>query len=416
RLLDGDVGSGKTAVAAVAMVNAARADFQCALMAPTEILARQHFETLKRLYAGQPFTIALVTNGYKRSATGGKEISCANKAEAAILLDAVAKGQVAVVVGTHALIEDAVRFRSLALAVVDEQHRFGVDTRRRLTKKSGVDGVEPHLLSMTATPIPRSLALTVFGDLDLSLLRRKPSNRRPVKTKLVAPKGRAAAYEFIRREIAGGRQVFVVCPLIDQSDLLEVTSVKEEFDRLRKEVFPEANIAMLHGKLSSAEKEQVMKDFLERNSDILVSTSVVEVGVDVPNASVIVIEGAERFGLSQLHQFRGRVGRAEHQSHCFLFPTNFSPQVRDRLKAMTEHADGFALAEIDLKIRGPGDILGEQQSGFVPSMLAAALGDLDLVKNSRQAAADILESDPELEKHQPLRASLTAAVDEAHLE
>lgn len=415
RLLDGDVGSGKTVVAAIAMVNAAKAGFQSALMAPTEILARQHFSTFMRFFAKHGITVALWTNAYHRSARKGREIECANKKEAAALRDAIATGEIDVVVGTHAIIEETMRFSRLAFAAVDEQHRFGVRTRQILCSKSGMPGVEPHLLSMTATPIPRSLALTVFGDLDISILKEKPKGRKDVMTRVVTPQRRGDAYEAVRRAVGEGRQAFVVCPLIDPSDVLGVESVTEAHARLGKEEFPGMTIAMLHGKMTSEEKERVMAGFAGGETSILVSTSVVEVGVDVPNATVMCVEGAERFGLSQLHQFRGRIGRGEHEATCFLMPSVANPAVEERLSAMTRHADGFTLAEKDLEMRGPGDLLGTAQSGH-PALRMASLGDLDLIAEARDAAAAILEADPELDRHPGLRRFLAAEIEEAHLE
>jgi len=415
RLLDGDVGSGKTAVAAIAMSAAVRAGFQCALMAPTEILARQHFETIRGFFAAGGPAIALWTNSFKRSASGGSVIEAKTKTQAGHLRDDIAAGRTGIVIGTHALIEETLSFAALALAVIDEQHRFGVRIRQMLCQKSGLPGIEPHLLSMTATPIPRSLALTVYGDLDLSLLRQKPRDRKPVTTRIVPPRGRTAAYDFIRQEIAAGRQVFIVCPLIDPSDSLGAVSVMEEYERLRRGEFAGIPMAALHGKMASEEKERVMRDFLDRRTMILVSTSVVEVGVDVPNASVMCIEGAERFGLSQLHQFRGRVGRSERQSYCLLFPNSLSPATAERLKVIVSTNDGFILAEKDLVLRGPGDLLGKVQSGF-PPFRVASLGDAVLIKEARQAAEAVLTADPELDRHPLLREYLEAVRGGVHLE
>ncbi len=415
RLLDGDVGSGKTVAAAIAMMNVARADYQSALMAPTEILAAQHFATLSRFFKRQPFTVAIWTQSYKRAVRGGREIVCKTKKEVELLGKEIADGEIAVVVGTHALVEDALKFNALALAVVDEQHRFGVRLRSLLVGKSGIPDVEPHLLSMTATPIPRSLALAMFGDLDLSLIKEKPKGRIEVETRLVLSKERAKAYEKVREEVAEGRQAFVVCPLIDPSDFMGAASVTEEYENLRKNELRGISLGMLHGKLSADEKEKVMADFLAKKIMVLVSTSVVEVGVDVPNASVMCIEGAERFGLSQLHQFRGRIGRGEHPSFCYLLPSMFSPNVKERMMAVVRHKDGFSLAEKDLQMRGPGDILGTAQSGF-PEFLMAAFGDARLIADAKQAAEAILEEDPELERHEALRKDLKAAAERVHLE
>jgi len=391
RLLNGDVGSGKTVVAAIMMLNAARAGFQSAFMAPTEILARQHFESLKKIFAGQPFSVALWTNSYKRAFADGREIVCANKTESAGLADDIAAGRMSVIIGTHALIEDALHFSSLALAVIDEQHRFGVKARQLLCSKGGIAGAELHLLSMTATPIPRSLALTVFGDLDLSLLRKKPKDRQVIETRIVPASRRAEAYAFARREMETGRQVFVICPLIEESEALEVVSAEEEFARLGREDFAGLPLGLLHGRMTATEKEDTMRDFLERKTMALVSTSVIEVGIDVPNATVMCITGAERFGLAQLHQFRGRVGRSEHKSYCLLMPTTDEAAEKDRLRAMVELRDGFELAEKDLFLRGPGEILGETQSGF-PAFRVASLGDVELIKEAKQAADEYLLS------------------------
>lgn len=387
RLLDGDVGSGKTVVAAIAMLNAVRAGYQAALMAPTEILARQHFESLKKLFADQGVPLALWTNAYRKCARDGQDIACAGKSEIARLADDIAQGGIPAVVGTHALIEEKLQFHRLALAVIDEQHRFGVRARQLLCAKGGINGAEPHLLSMTATPIPRSLALTVFGDLDLSLLREKPGGRRPIETRIVPPAGQAAAYQFVRQEIAAGRQAFIICPLIEESDNYEAVAAEDEYARLTAEDLKGIPIGLMHGRLAATEKEKVMADFLARRTMALVSTSVIEVGIDVPNATVMCILGAERFGLAQLHQFRGRVGRGAHQSYCLLLPSQTEQAEETRLRALVEINDGFALAEKDLAIRGPGEILGQAQSGF-PAFKIASLWDARLIADAKQAAAE----------------------------
>lgn len=413
RLLDGDVGSGKTAVAAVGMFLAASAGRQAALMAPTEILARQHFETLTEFFAGERIPVILWTSAYKRSATGGAVETAVGKAAVTELADRMAAGGPAVVVGTHALVQGSVRFGDLALAVVDEQHRFGVAARQAL-RESG-KGTEPHFLSMTATPIPRSLALTAFGDLDLSLLRVRPEGRRPVVTRLVPPGRREKAYEAIRARISEGRQAFVVCPLIDPSDKLGVQSATATHKELSRKVFPDASVGMLHGKMSASEKEEVMREVGEGRIDILVSTSVIEVGVDIPNATVMCILGAERFGLAQLHQFRGRIGRGGHDSECFLMPTEMGDGVKERLDAVVHHSDGFVLAEKDLELRGPGTFFGTEQTGF-PELRVADLADMGLVKDARRAAAEILAADPDLRGHPALRRDIERSVQGAHLE
>jgi ATP-dependent DNA helicase RecG len=305
----------------------------------------------------------------------------------------------------------------LALAIVDEQHRFGVRARKLLTEKSGMGDVNPHLLSMTATPIPRSLSLTIFGDLDLSLLRQKPGGRQPIKTSVCLREvDRAAAYATVREQCAAGRQAFVVCPLIEASDKLGVASVNETAERLRQNELAELRVEVMHGKLSAEEKEQVMADFAAGKSDVLVSTSVVEVGVDVPNATVMCIEGAERFGLAQLHQFRGRVGRAEHASTCFLLPTESSDGATDRLESFSRTDDGFSLAELDLQLRGPGDLLGERQSGF-PALKAARITDVALVAETKGVAQE-LHASGELGRsgREAVRDYLTIEVEGVHLE
>lgn len=423
RMLDGDVGSGKTLVAAIAMLNVARAGLQAAIMAPTEILATQHYATLSRLYDGQPFAVAIWTQSYKKvirwgASAGkfaGKEIVCKSKAEVEALGREIADGDVQVIVGTHALVEDALQFRALALAVVDEQHRFGVRLRSQLVGKSGLPDMEPHLLSMTATPIPRSLALAMFGDLDLSLLRQKPKGRIEIETSVYSSKQRGGAYAAVREQIAEGRQAFVVCPLIDPSDTLGALSVTEAYDELRAGELKGIKLGVLHGKLPAAEKEKVMADFLAAKIQVLVSTSVVEVGVDVPNATVMCIEGAERFGLSQLHQFRGRIGRGVHKSYCFLLPSSMSASTKERMKALEKNADGFSLAEIDLKMRGPGDVLGTTQSGF-PELLMASFADARLIADAKAAAEALLAEDPDLERHPALKESLRTAAERVHLE
>ncbi len=416
RLLDGDVGTGKTAVAMIAARNVVAAGRQVAVMAPTEILAQQHFGTFARTFASEKnVTIVLWTNAHRRSVRGGKEIEAKGKKEVAALGEEIAKGRVDIIIGTHALVYDALSFHDLAFAVVDEQHRFGVRTRKLLRAKSGDVGTEPHLLSMTATPIPRSLALTAYGDLDLSLLKEKPAARKDIETKLVMPVGRKRAFAFVRGQLDQGRQAFVVCPLIDRSDMVEAASVTELFEKLAKGELKGYTVGMLHGKLSSAEKEEVMRRFVAGETQVLVATSVVEVGVDVPNASVMCIEGAERFGLAQLHQFRGRIGRGAHASYCFLFPTKDTDGEKARLKAVVQHKDGFTLAEKDLELRGPGDLLGDAQSGF-PELRFASIADMSLVRTAKEAAQRILAEDPTLAGYPLLAEQVRVAVESAHVE
>jgi len=388
RLLQGDVGSGKTVVAAAAMALVADAGAQAAMMAPTEILAEQHYQTLTRLYAnwpGRPPTVRLLTG----SVTGK---------EREAILAGLADGSVDVAVGTHALIQEGVTFRDLALVVVDEQHRFGVRQRAALRQKGG-DGARPtpHMLVMTATPIPRSLQLTLWGHLDVSVIDEMPPGRRPVTTRVILPRERERAYAFLRSQVEKGRQGFIICPLVEASEKIEAKAAVEEYERLRKEVFPDLRLGLLHGRMKSEEKEAVMAAFARGELDILVATSVVEVGIDVPNATVMLIEGAERFGLAQLHQFRGRVGRSEHPSYCLLVAESASPEAEERLRAVESTTDGFVLAQKDLEMRGPGEFLGTRQSGM-PDLKMASIADLRLLERVREAAQRLLEEDPDLSR------------------
>ena len=391
RLLNGDVGSGKTIVATMAALETAKAGYQAAFMAPTEVLAKQHFETLKNLLKNYNLKIALLTSSESRRNGGSpREMGAA---PVSTLKKQIADGGIDIIIGTHALIQEGLTFNKLGLAIVDEQHRFGVVQRAALQKKiyQMEDGLTtiPHLLSMTATPIPRTLALTIYGDLDISLLKEMPKGRQKIITKVAAPALRKKTYDFIRTQVKKGRQGFVICPLIEESEKLEVKSVTEEYKKLSSKIFPDLKIAMLHGQMKSKEKEEIMKKFKEKKSNILVSTSVVEVGVDVPNATIMIIEGAERFGLAQLHQFRGRVGRSEQQSYCFLFTDSTAKKTHQRLKALLKSENGFELAEKDLKIRGPGDLIGSRQWGL-PDLAMASLNDLELIQKARQAAKEIL--------------------------
>ena len=428
RLLQGDVGSGKTVVAAVAAVIAAENNLQTAFMAPTEILARQHFETMKKFFTSielgdaQP-VIGLIT-GSSAHIFYGKELE--SKTTKPEFYKKVAAGEVSIIFGTHALIQKAMEFASLGLVIIDEQHRFGVRQRAELNARKNGNGTAknaggapiPHFLSMSATPIPRTLMLSVFGDLDLSLITELPVGRKVIKTEIVAPLKRTATYNFIREQIKEGRQAFVICPRIDAPDeeeatkvpggkaafvkKLELKSVKEEFEKLSTKIFPDLRIAMLHGQMKPKEKEDVMRRFKDKEFDILVATSVVEVGVDVPNASIMMIEGADRFGLAQLYQFRGRVGRGEYQSYCFLMADSQAAVANARLKAILEAKNGFELAEHDLALRGPGQFFGNVQTGL-PDVAMEALRDPELVKNSREAAIKAVTADPQFKKNVALR-------------
>ena len=402
RLLEGDVGSGKTLVAIIALLNVAISGRQGALMVPTEILAKQHFKTLSQYLSSYNIKVALITSNYQEL---NFELNSANILEAADIL-----------VGTHALIQNTITIPRLSLAVVDEQHRFGVDQRHKIIGNE--KNLVPHFLSMTATPIPRSLALAIYGDLDLSIINQLPSGRLPITTKIVTDKKRTLAYDFIRGELKNGRQVFVVCPLIDESDKLGVKSAKSEFEKLQTEIFPEFCVGLLHGKLKPKDKDKVMNYFLENKIQVLVATSVIEVGVDVPNATIMIIEGAERFGLAQLHQFRGRVGRSNLASYCFLIPTKeniTNPKTLERLEALTKYNDGLTLAKIDLKLRGGGDLYGTTQSGF-DELQIGSLFDYELIKKARDEAADLVASDPEFKKHPVIKMKLGEWERKTHLE
>ena len=421
RLLEGDVGSGKTVVATMAALNAFKAGYQTVFMAPTEILAKQHFKTVSKLLEGFKMDIGLLT-GKEDKFTSKKLANDYIEVSREKLLKKALNNEINVLIGTHALIQDKVKFGNLGLVVLDEQHRFGVEQRAKLTRQTFI----PHLLSMTATPIPRTLALTLYGDLDLSLIPELPAGRKKIITQVVVPAERAKTYSFIRKEVKKGRQVFVICPRIEATgadpasgggprNQLEIKTVKEEYEKLSKKVFPDLRVAMLHGKMAGKEKERVMKNFRYKKIDILVSTSVVEVGVDIPNASVMLIEGAERFGLAQLHQFRGRVGRSNYQSYCFLFTDSPSRKTRQRLKALMTCESGFDLAEKDLEIRGPGDFSGVRQWG-IPDLAMASLNNLPLIEKTREAAKIILEEDPELKKYPVLRDKIKSFHQKLHLE
>jgi ATP-dependent DNA helicase RecG len=412
RLLQGDVGSGKTVVAAMAAIMTALSGYQTAFMAPTEILTRQHFQTmiglLKRISAHAKTTVGLLTAS---EAVVYYEDGIESKITKEAFRKKVAAGEIAIVFGTHALIQKSTTFKNIGLIIVDEQHRFGVRQRQALLRDHAA--IVPHFLSMSATPIPRTLTLTLFGDLNLSLITELPAGRKKVETKIVSPLERKSTYDFIREEIKKGRQVFVVCPRIQASDeeeladhkaknQVEIKSVMEEYEKLSKNIFPDLRVAMLHGQMKAKEKEEIMGKFKRAEIDILVATSVIEVGVDVPNATIMMIEGSERFGLAQLYQFRGRVGRGEHQSYCFLLTDSNSPATHARLKAVITAKNGFELAEEDLKLRGPGQFFGDVQTGF-PDAAMSALQDAQLVKSSREAATALLAKDPTLASYQALR-------------
>jgi ATP-dependent DNA helicase RecG len=387
RLLQGDVGSGKTVVAAVAAAIVASKDAQTAVMAPTGILAEQHYRSFTDLLAGE--------NGPFRPDEIRLLVGDTPDAEKEIIRNRLADGSIKIVIGTHAVIEAPVLFKDLELAVIDEQHRFGVEQRAELRSK----GTSPHLLVMTATPIPRSLALTIYGDLDLSVMDEMPAGRIPVSTHVLRPQERERAYTLIRGQIHAGRQAFVIYPLIEESEKLDtLKAAVDDYEVLSKEIFPDLKLGLLHGRLKPDEKDETMRKFRAGEYNILVSTTVIEVGVDVPNATVMLIEAADHFGLAQLHQLRGRVGRSSAQSHCLLIPTHEDAAENARLLAMAESNDGFYLAERDLQQRGPGEFLGTRQSGYASGLRMASLTDLPLIEKARAQAQKLFEADPDLNR------------------
>lgn len=425
-------------------------------MAPTEILAAQHFSNFKKIFNNFSLNLALLTRSSKIFFKSQSNKQNEQKLSKPKILKKIESGETDIIIGTHALTQEEVKFKNLSLVVIDEQHRFGVAQRKSLLKKMrdsvsypdpqpnppsfSSDAVEsnrqeraishslnpalnsettatiiPHFLSMTATPIPRSLALALYGDLDISIIKEMPRGRKKIKTYVIPEEKRKEAYRFIRAQIKAGRQIFVICPLIDISDKLGIKSVKEEYKKLNEEIFPDLPIGLLHGRLPTQEKEKIMANFLANKIKILVSTSVVEVGVDVPNATIMMIEGAERFGLAQLHQFRGRVGRGEHQSYCFLFTDNQTQKTLQRLEALVKYQDGFELAKIDLQLRGPGEIYGTAQKGF-PDLKIATLLDYDLIKKARVEAQNLITNDPELTKAPQLKKLIKQIAAVVHLE
>jgi len=392
RLVEGDVGSGKTVVAAMAALMAMEQGFQVAFMAPTEILARQHAGTLFKLLdsVGYGDQVGLLIGGLK-------------PAQKKLMHQKIASGEVRLIVGTHALISEKVSMRKLGLIIIDEQHRFGVDQRKKLQAKAGH---MPHVLHMTATPIPRSLALTIYGDLDISVLDEMPPGRQPIETRIVSPNSLKPLYAKIDKEIEAGRQVFVVCPTISDTELSNGLSAEEVYKQLSQHEFIHRKVALLHGRMKSAEKDKIMRDLLAHKYDILVSTTVIEVGVDVPNASIMLIEAPERFGLAQIHQLRGRVGRGAHQSYCYLVMSD-SKAPSQRLKALENMTDGFKLAELDLELRGPGAIYGTIQHGAL-DLRVAKLTDTKLIAAARAAAQKFIDKKENLKKYPHLNARVTA--------
>jgi ATP-dependent DNA helicase RecG len=396
RLVQGDVGSGKTVVAALGAMMIARHGAQVAIMAPTSILAEQHYKSFSNFLAAE----GVLESGQVRLLTGDT-----GSGERGEIQSGLESGYVKVLIGTHALIEEPVQFSDLQLTVIDEQHRFGVGQRAALRSK----GNNPHLLVMTATPIPRSLALTLYGDLNLSIMDEMPAGREPVSTHVLAPTERERAYSLIRSQIKDGRQAFIVYPLIEESEKMEdLKAAVDDHERLSKEIFPDLKLGLLHGKMKPDEKDRIMADLRDKKYDILVSTTVIEVGVDVPNATVMLIEGANRFGLAQLHQLRGRVGRGGGESFCLLVPDRADAAENERLQAMQETNDGFRLAELDLQQRGPGEFLGTRQAGFASTLKMASLTDVGLIEKARQHAADLFAIDPTLA--QPEHSLLSEAL------
>jgi len=388
RLLQGDVGSGKTVVAIYAILVAVANGYQAAFMAPTEILAEQHFRTIQKYLQNSHVRMCLLTGN----------IHSKQKRD---ILEQLHSGQIDLVVGTHALIEETVRFSKLGLVVIDEQHKFGVIQRLKLKEK----GFMPDVLIMTATPIPRTLSITLFGDLDISILDEMPPGRTPARTFWITKDKETDAYTFIRREVSKGRQVFIVYPLVEESDALDMKAAVTEVKRLQQDIFPDCTVGLLHGQMKSGDKDKVMTDFKERRYDILVSTVIIEVGIDVPNATVMVVEHAERFGLAQLHQLRGRIGRGSGQSYCLLFGNPKTYEACERIKIMTKTCDGFQIAEMDFKLRGPGEFFGTRQHGLPELKISDLIRDFPILKQARNDAFEIVSQDPHLmqEAHKKIR-------------
>ncbi len=414
RLLQGDVGSGKTVVAAAAMWATAASGLQSALMAPTEILAEQHFRSIGSMFgadvsASDDGKTPPIVEGAVELPDRSRNIRIARltgsmtASEKRRVYKALSSGEVDIVIGTHALIQKDVDFARLGLVVVDEQHRFGVEQRAMLRGK----GESPHMLVMSATPIPRTLALTLYGDLDLSVIDEMPPGRKPIRTKWLYPRERERAYSFLRKQVEQGHQAFIIYPLVEESKSLDLKAATTEYQRLQQEVFPDLKLGLVHGKMRGKDKDAVMRAFQAGEIDVLVATAVVEVGVDVPNATVMIIEGADRFGLAQLHQFRGRVGRGGDEAYCILISSSETDQGLKRLQIMEQTQNGFVLAEKDLEMRGPGEFFGTRQSGL-PDLRMARLSDRRLLEVARQEAARLFAEDPDLTRpeHQLLALRL----------
>lgn len=395
RLVEGDVGSGKTLVAIIAMLNTALNNKKSILMAPTEILAQQHYHYVSKILKSFNIKIALLTKNNK--------------------LNNYSK--IDIIIGTQAIIQKGVEIDNIALTIIDEQHRFGVKQRKQILDINP-NNITPHFLSLSATPIPRSLALAIYGDLNLSIINELPKERKKIITKIIAHQEKEKVYQFIEKEIMKGRQAFVVCPQIDQSDRLGINSAKAEFKKLSEDIFPHLNIGLIHGKIKNKEKEKIMKDVAHNKIQILVSTSIIEVGINIPNATIILIEGADHFGLAQLHQFRGRINRSSHQAYCFLSLSNENtnnPITIQRLSALEKHNDGFTISKIDLRLRGSGEIYGINQSGF-PELKIASLFDYELIKKAQIEAKTIVETDPLLNNYPKIKEKLGSWDQKIHLE
>ncbi len=424
RLLEGDVGAGKTIVAVIASYNVILQGYQTILMAPTEILARQHFENISKMLSNFGVKIGLLTKSQRIVSLTPFRKDNKSKKE---MLNLIKNGELDFIIGTHALIQKNAKFKNLGLAIVDEQHRFGVEQRKELRSKSynfikgnnskdtEAKKIMPHFLSMSATPIPRSLALVAYGDLDLSILDELPKGRKLIKTFIVPEDKRLDTYNYVREQVKKGKQAFIICPLIEPSDKLGVKSVKEEYKKLKKNFFPDLEIGLLHGKLKIQEKEEIMQKFLANKIKILISTSVVEVGIDAPNANIMIIEGADRFGLAQLHQFRGRLSRGAEQSYCFLFSDSLNASSLERLSALIKSNNGFELAEQDLKFRGPGQIYGTLQAGF-SELNIADLSDHLLIKQAKEALEDLSKQDPTFKSWPELYKIIKVKAEQTHLE
>lgn len=400
RLLEGEVGSGKTIVAALSCFVTIKNNYQATIMAPTEILAEQHFKEILKTFGKLNIKIALLTSEKCNIFQENK----VKKIKPTELIQKNKNGEIDILIGTHSLIQERLKFKNLGFVVVDEQHRFGVEQRAKLLI-NGNQKTVPHFLSMTATPIPRTLALAFYSDLSISQIKELPRGRKKIITKIIPPSKKKEVYKFLEKEVKKEKRAFIICPLIEESEKLEITAAKKEFERLKEKIFPKLKLGLLHGKMKAKEKEKIMKEFKEGKIEVLVATPVVEVGIDVPKATVMIIEGADRFGLSQLYQFRGRVGRGKDQSYCFLFTDSLAKTTKQRLKAIENAKDAFELSEKDLKIRGPGDFIGKRQSG-IPDLTMSSLTNISLIKDAKEEVEKILLKDSQLKNYPLLEQKL----------